>query len=684
MAIFELENEHRLDEITQYQMGRYISSNEAVWRILGFHIHDRYPAVVHLSVHLENGQRVYFNQENVAARSMNPPNTTLTGFFQLCQTDPFARTLLYHQVPQFYTWSQNKTFCRRKQGVPVEGFDIKKSDTIGRVYTVHPNNAECFYLRILLYKVVRPTSFAAIRTIDDHVCETFREACQKLGLLEDDQHWDNTLSEAVVSSLPSQLRHLFSIILTCCNPSNPKELWSKYKESLSEDILREAQRANEGLAVTYSPIIFNETLIRIDDICILMNNKSISQLGLDSPDRSNRNALDRDILREQNYDMEQLEQYVNLNKPLLTDEQKIIYDGIMEKISNSSGGIFFIDAPGGTGKTFIINLILAEIRKDKGIALAVASSGIASTLLHGGRTVHSTFQLPLDLATTENPVCRISKTSSQGKLLKECKVIFWDECTMSHKKALEAINNTMKDLKGNDSVMGGAVVVLSGDFRQILPVIKRSTPAAELDACLKQSPLWKHVKVFSLRTNMRVHLQGDSSAKQFSDQLLQLGNGDFPTQRGTNLISFPPEFCNIVTSVEELIVKVFPNIDINFRNAKWISERVILAPKNDNVESLNIKIQDQVNGEQKQYTSIDCVMEEEQAVRYPTEFLNSLNPNGMPPHILKLKIGSPIILLRNLSPPKLCNGTRMGIKRMMPNLIEATILSGHFEGIQMY
>lgn len=384
MAIFELANEHRLDEITQYQMGRYISSNEAVWRVLGFHIHDRYPAVVHLSVHLENGQRVYFNQENVAARSVNPPNTTLTGFFQLCQTDPFARTLLYHQVPQFYTWSQNKTFCRRKQGVSVEGFDIKKSDTIGRVYTVHPNNAECFYLRILLHKVVGPTSFAAIRTVDGHVCETFREACQKLGLLEDDQHWDRTLSEAVVSSLPSQLRHLFSIILTCCNPSNPKELWSKYKESLSEDILRDAQRANEDLAVSYSPIIFNEALIRIDDICIMMNDKSISQLGLDGPDRNNQNAQDRDILREQNYDMEQLQQYVNLNKPLLTDEQTKIYDGIMEKISNSSGGIFFIDAPGGTGKTFLINLILADIRKNNGIALAVASSGIASTLLHGG------------------------------------------------------------------------------------------------------------------------------------------------------------------------------------------------------------------------------------------------------------------------------------------------------------
>lgn len=58
--------ENRNDEITQYQMGRYISSNEAVWRILSFPIHDRRPAVIHLSVHLENGQRVFDTAQQIA------------------------------------------------------------------------------------------------------------------------------------------------------------------------------------------------------------------------------------------------------------------------------------------------------------------------------------------------------------------------------------------------------------------------------------------------------------------------------------------------------------------------------------------------------------------------------------------------------------------------------------------
>jgi hypothetical protein len=54
-----------LDEVQSFQFGRYIGNNEAVWRILEFPIHERYPTVVHLSVHLENGQRIYFTPGNL-------------------------------------------------------------------------------------------------------------------------------------------------------------------------------------------------------------------------------------------------------------------------------------------------------------------------------------------------------------------------------------------------------------------------------------------------------------------------------------------------------------------------------------------------------------------------------------------------------------------------------------------
>ena len=71
------------------------------------------------------------------------------------------------------------------------------------------------------------------------------------------------------------------------------------------------------------------------------------------------------------------------------------------------GGMLFLDAPGGTGKTFLINLILAKLRSEGKIALATASSGIATTLLTGGLTLHSTFKIPLDLHAMDIPIYSI-------------------------------------------------------------------------------------------------------------------------------------------------------------------------------------------------------------------------------------------------------------------------------------
>ncbi|XP_067623813.1 uncharacterized protein [Eurosta solidaginis] len=133
MAVFRVDGENRNDDITQHQMGRYISSNEAVWRIFSFPLHERHLVVVHLAVHLENGQRVYFTTETVQQRAAQPPATTLTAVFQLCEIDTFARNFIYVDIPQYYTWnSSSKKFQRCKQGTPVDGHPgIFQTDVYG-------------------------------------------------------------------------------------------------------------------------------------------------------------------------------------------------------------------------------------------------------------------------------------------------------------------------------------------------------------------------------------------------------------------------------------------------------------------------------------------------------------------------------------------------------------------------
>ncbi|KAG8227689.1 hypothetical protein J437_LFUL007003 [Ladona fulva] len=113
VAIFAITRENReqhlKDEILQYQMGRYINNNEGACQILGFPIHDQEPVVIPLAVHLENGQQVYFTRETAERVGSEPPvNTTITAFFQLCQRDPFVRTLLYADIPSYYTWNATR------------------------------------------------------------------------------------------------------------------------------------------------------------------------------------------------------------------------------------------------------------------------------------------------------------------------------------------------------------------------------------------------------------------------------------------------------------------------------------------------------------------------------------------------------------------------------------------------
>lgn len=682
MAVIGIGAENSNDEVTQYQMGRYVSSNEAAWRIFSFPIHDRHPTVVHLAVHLENGQRVYFTAQNAVQRAALPPSTTLTSFFETCQNDNFSQTLLYSEMPKYYTWNQSsRRFIRRKQGNPVPGYPgVYSTDAIGRIYSVHPNNDECFYLRLLLVNVRGPTSFQHLRTVDDELCGSYREACQRLQLLENDAHWEQTLKDAVISSRAHQIRTLFSIIISTCFPSNPIDLWNKYKDFMCDDILYQIRNRMENPNLQISEEIYNETLISIEDMCLMMSNKLLIQLGLAAPNRPMHDAFNQELHREKLYDLNTLKQLIQINLPLLNEQQKYVYDTLMKVTNDETGGIYFLDAPGGTGKTFLISFILATIRSQNKIALALASSGIAATLLEGGRTAHSALKLPLNMQSNETPTCNISKNSAMAKVLQQCQLIVWDECTMAHKKSLEALDRTLKDLRSNHNRFGGAMILLAGDFRQTLPVIPRSTPADELNACLKASNLWKHVKVLHLSKNMRVELQNDQSGNIFSKQLIDIGNGKVPIDILTGCINFPQSFCQLTRSKDELIEKVFPDVSQNYRNHNWLSERAILAAKNIDVNELNFKIQEQITGESRIYKSVDSATNQDDVINYPPEFLNSLDLPGLPPHNLQLKVGSVVIMLRNINQPRLCNGTRLAIKKLLNNVIEATILKGKYKG----
>ncbi|CAB3223043.1 unnamed protein product [Arctia plantaginis] len=154
----------------------------------------------------------------------------------------------------------------------------------------------------------------------------------------------------------------------------------------------------------------------------------------------------------------------------------------------------------------------------------------------------------------------------------------------------------------------------------------RSTAADEINACLKSSNLWRYVKKLQLTTNISVALLNDTSAEDFSEQLL---------------------------TIDELINNVFKDIISNYKNNEWLSERSILAAKNKDVDDLNYIIQNKIIETMHSFKSIDCVTNEDEATNYPIEFLNSFDVPGLPPQNLRLKVGSVVIMLRNINQPKL-------------------------------
>ncbi|XP_065905091.1 uncharacterized protein [Dysidea avara] len=177
-----------------------------------------------------------------------------------------------------------------------------------------------------------------------------------------------------------------------------------------------------------------------------------------------------------------------------------------------------------------------------------------------------------------------------------------------------------------------------------------------VDACLKRSHLWDSVVVKQLHTNMRVHLCGK-----------------FPIDTLPDVVQLPDTMGTFVDSKEELVSRVYPDLLSNFRDLAWLSERCILAPLNKTTHSINMTLVEQLPGDCCDYRSLDTIPDESQAVHFPTEFLNSLEVSGLPQHLLLLKVGAPIIILRSLDPPRVTNGTRCVVTKLLANTVEAKI-----------
>jgi len=199
-----------------------------------------------------------------------------------------------------------------------------------------------------------------------------------------------------------------------------------------------------------------------------------------------------------------------------------------------------------------------------------------------------------------------------------------------------------------------------------------------------------------LTTNMRLcqpsnFQDNDLKQKEFAEFLLKIGDGKYPTNSNTeDTITLPTNMITNTDNLTDLIDFVYPNLIENSGNADYMVGRAILTPKNIDVDMISDIVINRLPGETRIYPSLDSIDQtentsEQQSQIYSPEFLRSLKMSDLPPGELKLKIGVPIILLRNLNPSEgLCNGTRLIVRNFQNKVIDAEIITGPHIGKRVF
>ncbi|XP_066917466.1 ATP-dependent DNA helicase pif1-like [Clytia hemisphaerica] len=173
-------------------------------------------------------------------------------------------------------------------------------------------------------------------------------------------------------------------------------------------------------------------------------------------------------------------------------------------------------------KTYTYNYIIKEARAQSFTVSTSSWTGIAATLLDGGKTCHNFFKLPVPV--NDGSTCSLKPNSIHAEFLRSQDIFIFDEASMIPQHALEAVDRMLRDTCNSNVPFAGKVVLLGGDFRQTLLVVKSGSPAQVVESCLKGSPIWPLAQVFHLNENLRTGI----GEQEFSNFLLQLGEGALP------------------------------------------------------------------------------------------------------------------------------------------------------------
>ena len=618
-------------QLNNFYESRSMSSAEAAWVACEFPFNHYDPSVQLLTLHLPGEQRVVFNEAEDVLEILDraEKKTHIERYFE--RPDDL-NDLLFEEYFSLYT-------VPGQEGAPRK----RREPIVTIVRNVNYSDTEHFALYMLL-KSLPTRSFEALKGMS----LTFQEAAVEAGLIGSDSH---AIHKSVLDELIQ--RH-----------DSTENVLKYFVQVIMHD-----QRHFEVLFPTYWEYIVPRRYGAPTPVI----RKSLSVEGLDIKEMfvNASDDLHELISRLPDFEDEDLGEFFVHTVPLirLNEEQQRVYDTLVLQRTSS---LAYINGCAGAGKTTLLNQLVRGFSETGERVLCSAFTGVAASLLSNGFTCHRMYGLPVEDdevgAAGSEMMSNITPNCFMGRLIRRSTVMLIDELSMLRNGYFEEIKSLVERLHGCGRPWAGKIVVLAGDFRQQAPIVRTKDPAAgaaaTIQASIKFSSAFSDFSTFKLETAVRFKDQ------KWAAFLLQIASG--AGRRAPDSSTFGLTLVDI-----DAEYGVSSSIDLHQMAMTFDEPTAIqyLAPYHDAVRKFN-EIQFNRFFPPSEVIEYEAYYTFHENIGLRAEEAFRSNMKNVPDHKLRLAIGCPVIILRNISIREgVANGVTATVVGMLPHAIEVLIPS---------
>jgi hypothetical protein len=445
------------EKLEHFAATRISSACECFAGICGFWRHHIKPAVEVLNIHLEGQKIVWACDQRDAEMKIDLPSR-LERYFGRPNDEKYDNLTYTDYYSQYNVVSRPGRNMDEDVCIPTHFVSMRKSPIICVLNSVRIHNTELFALRLLL-RLYPARSWEELRARDGVLFDSHAEMVKYLGLVQNtDDEARIALNDALAMNRPpSEIRFLFAQVAPYVADTSvlEQEFWPHFFDAGDTD---------ESVRVTLHRLFQADDYLGVDQFPVEDSGPNWSHL---------------------------------------TGEQRHVAGRIFEGVVNNTGQLFFLQGSAGTGKTWTVRVLTAELRRQGKKCLITGTTGIAAVQYAGGTTVHSLFKLGIDEMRGGEFRSNIGRGSFHAEYLLSADLIIIDEVSMLTPWVANRVSLTLKSISDDStSDFGGMKILFVGDLLQLPPVIQGfSSPM--VNRLIVRISCWHAVQKFCLWTPIR-------------------------------------------------------------------------------------------------------------------------------------------------------------------------------------